>query len=79
VILTGVFADPAINSLGTGLLYGNPGQVWIQVEGVVATLVWSGGVTLVLLFLIKAVMGIRVSEEAERDGLDLALHGEAVQ
>jgi Amt family ammonium transporter len=78
-ILTGVFADPAINSLGTGLLYGNPGQVWIQVEGVLATLIWSGGVTLVLLFLIKAVMGLRVSEEAERDGLDLALHGEAVQ
>ncbi|WP_395678143.1 ammonium transporter [Inquilinus sp.] len=78
-ILTGVFADPAINSLGTGLLYGNAGQVWIQIEGVLATLVWSGGVTLVLLFLIKAVMGIRVSEEAERDGLDLALHGEAVQ
>ncbi|OWJ64419.1 ammonium transporter [Inquilinus limosus] len=78
-ILTGVFADPAINSLGTGLLYGNPGQVWIQVEGVLATLIWSGVVTAVLLFLIKAVMGIRVSEEAERDGLDLALHGEAVQ
>nr|WP_274519163.1 ammonium transporter [Inquilinus limosus] len=78
-ILTGVFADPAVNSLGTGLLYGNPGQVWIQVEGVLATLVWSGVVTAVLLFLIKAVMGIRVSEEAERDGLDLALHGEAVQ
>ncbi|MFE0757746.1 ammonium transporter [Inquilinus sp. NPDC058860] len=78
-ILTGVFADPSINSLGTGLLYGNPGQVWIQVEGVLATLIWSGVVTAVLLFLIKAVMGLRVSEEAERDGLDLALHGEAVQ
>jgi len=78
-ILTGVFADPAINSAGTGLLYGKPGQVWIQIEGVLATLVWSGLVTLVLLVLIKAVMGIRVSEEAERDGLDLALHGEAVQ
>ena len=78
-LLTGVFADPAVNSLGTGLLYGNPGQVWIQVEGIAATLVWSGVVTLVLLFVIKAVMGIRVSEEAERDGLDLALHGEAVQ
>ncbi|WP_437376221.1 ammonium transporter [Inquilinus limosus] len=78
-ILTGVFADPSVNSLGTGLLYGNPGQVWIQIEGVVATLIWSALVTLVLLVLIKAVMGLRVSEEAERDGLDLALHGEAVQ
>ena len=78
-ILTGVFADPAINPLGTGLLYGKPEQVWIQVEGVLATLVWSGLATAVLLLAIKAVMGIRVSEEAERDGLDLALHGEAVQ
>jgi len=81
-LLTGVFADPAISAGAgdyAGLLYGNPGQLWIQAEGVIATLVWSGVVTLLLLFLIKAVMGLRVSEEAERDGLDLALHGEAVQ
>jgi Amt family ammonium transporter len=51
----------------------------VQIYGVLASLIWSGVVTLVLLLLIKAVMGLRVSEEAERDGLDLALHGEAVQ
>jgi Amt family ammonium transporter len=77
-LLTGVFADPAINALGTGLLYGNPGQLWLQVEGVAATVVWSGVGTLVILLVVKALFGLRVSEDAERDGLDLALHGETV-
>jgi Amt family ammonium transporter len=81
-LLTGVFADPSISAGAgdyAGLLYGNAHQFVVQIYGVVASLVWSGVVTLVLLLLIKAVMGLRVSEEAERDGLDLALHGEAVQ
>lgn len=81
-LLTGVLADPAISAGAgdyAGLLYGNPYQLLVQVYGVVASLLWSGLATLVILLLIKAVMGIRVSEEAERDGLDLALHGEAVQ
>ncbi|MGF6230804.1 Amt family ammonium transporter [Inquilinus ginsengisoli] len=81
-LLTGVFADPSISAGAgdyAGLLYGNAHQFVVQVYGVVASLVWSGVVTLVLLLLIKAVMGLRVSEEAERDGLDLAVHGEAVQ
>jgi Amt family ammonium transporter len=81
-LLTGIFADPSISAGAgdyAGLLYGNAHQFVVQIYGVAASLIWSGGVTLVLLFLIKAVMGLRVSEEAERDGLDLALHGEAVQ
>jgi Amt family ammonium transporter len=81
-LLTGVFADPSISAGAgdyAGLLYGNAHQLVVQIYGVVASLVWSGVVTLVLLLLIKAVMGLRVSEEAERDGLDLAVHGEAVQ
>jgi Amt family ammonium transporter len=81
-LLTGVFADPSISAGAgdyAGLLYGNAHQFVVQIYGVVASLVWSGVVTLVLLLLIKAVMGLRVSEEAERDGLDLAVHGEAVQ
>jgi ammonium transporter, Amt family len=74
----GLFAVGAIsNPAGTsGLFDGNPGQVLIQLEGIAFTVLWCGVVTFVLLKIIDATMGLRVSEEAERDGLDLALHGE---
>jgi ammonium transporter, Amt family len=76
-ILTGVFAVEAIG--GTpGLMEGNAGQVLIQVWGVVATIAWCAIATFVLLKIIDAVMGLRVTKETEVDGLDLALHGEVV-
>jgi Amt family ammonium transporter len=78
-ILTGVFATSAVNSAikgHEGLLYGNPSQVLIQLVGVLAAWAFSFGVSMVLLYGIKAVMGIRVDEEAEIRGLDLAEHGE---
>ena len=61
-----------------GLLYGNPGQVVTQLLGVAATLVWSGVVTLLILYGLKATVGLRVEETQEREGLDIALHGESV-
>ncbi|MCG8508970.1 MAG: ammonium transporter [Rhodospirillales bacterium] len=76
-ILTGVFAVEAIG--GTpGLLEGNPGQVLIQIQGIVATIVYSGVVSFILLKIIDAVIGLRVSKEVEIEGLDIHLHGEVV-
>ena len=77
-VLTGVFAVEAIG--GTpGMLEGNTAQLWIQLEGIGATILWSGIATAVILFILKATMGLRVEVEAEVEGLDLTLHGETVQ
>jgi Amt family ammonium transporter len=50
----------------------------IQVWGVIATIVWSGVATFVILIVLKVIMGIRVSEPQEVEGLDLALHDESL-
>ncbi len=77
-ILTGIFAVEAIG--GTpGVLEGNIGQLWIQIEGVVYTIVYCGVVTFVLLKLIDMVVGLRPSRDVEVEGLDINLHGESVQ
>ncbi|SMF54379.1 ammonium transporter [Tistlia consotensis] len=76
-LLTGVFAVESIG--GTpGLLEGNPGQVWTQLLAVLATIVWSGLVSWIILMVIDKTIGLRVSPEVERDGLDIGLHGETV-
>jgi len=75
-LLTGVFADPAINEAGKGLLYGNPGQLWIQTVAVLATLAYSAVATLVIFLLIKVTIGLRVDAEEETIGLDESEHGE---
>jgi Amt family ammonium transporter len=49
------------------------------VIGIVTVIVYDAVVTVIILTVIKAVIGLRVSDEVERDGLDLALHGEVVQ
>jgi len=77
-VLTGVFAIEAIGGTA-GALEGNVGQIWIQLEGIAATIAWSAVATAVILLILKAVMGLRVETEAEVEGLDLALHGETVQ
>jgi Amt family ammonium transporter len=74
-ILTGVFADPAING-AKGLLYGNAGQLWIQLIAVAATLVYSGVMTFIIFMIIKATVGLRVGAEEETIGLDESEHGE---
>ncbi|MGB6390527.1 MAG: ammonium transporter [Methyloceanibacter sp.] len=77
-LLTGVFAVEAIG--GTpGLLEGNPGQVFTQLEGILATVVWSGLATLVIVIVVNMLVGIRVTQAAEVEGLDINLHGEVVQ
>jgi ammonium transporter, Amt family len=77
-ILTGVFA---ISQYGgtSGLIEGNAGQVLSQIEGVLIVIIYDVVVSLVLLKIIDAVIGLRVDAEIEQDGLDLALHGETVQ
>src|SRR5437870_2029424 len=77
-ILTGVFASKAINPAGNdGLVYGNPGLVVTQLIAVVATVVLVSVGTAVILLVLKAVMGLRVSEEEELMGLDLSQHSES--
>ncbi len=75
-ILTGVFADPAINEAGKGLLYGNPGQLWTQLIAVAVTLLYSGVMTFIIFTVLKAIVGIRVDGEEEYVGLDESQHGE---
>ncbi len=78
-ILTGVFATAAIGGEGfDGLVDGDGGQIITQLIGVGATLLWSGIVSLLILWGIKATIGLRVEEMQEREGLDIALHGESV-
>ncbi len=54
-------------------------QLWVQVEGVLATIAYSGVVTFILLKLIDVVIGIRVETDDERMGLDLSQHGERIE
>jgi Amt family ammonium transporter len=75
-LLTGVLADPAINEAGKGLLYGNPGQLWIQLIAVGVTIAYTAITTFIIFMVIKAVIGIRVDVEEEVSGLDEAEHGE---
>jgi Amt family ammonium transporter len=77
-LLTGVFATAAIGGV-SGLIEGNPRQLPIQLYSVAVTLVWSAGVTFVLLKLVSAFVPLRVSREHELEGLDISQHGEALQ
>ena len=51
-------------------------QVWIQLKAVLVTIVWSGVVSFVAYFIVDKVIGLRVTEEEEREGLDISAHGE---
>ena len=83
-ILTGVFASPSLG--GTGVYdyvtnavaegYSIGTQVWIQTQGVLVTIVWSAVVSFIAFKLVDLVIGLRVSEEDEREGLDISSHGE---
>jgi ammonium transporter, Amt family len=84
-LLCGVFAtaalsvSPEVPGGYAGLLDGNPGQVLTQLYGVAVTVTWSGAATAVLLKLVALLVPLRVSKEAEMEGLDISLHGEALQ
>jgi Amt family ammonium transporter len=73
-LLTGPLASPKLGGFGT--VTDLAGQLWIQAKGVGFTVVWSGVLSLVLLKLVDWTVGLRVSEEQEQVGLDLALHEE---
>jgi Amt family ammonium transporter len=76
-LATGLFASTAINAAGNdGLFFGNPGQLWIQFVSVVATIIFAVVGTAIILGILKVIMGLRVSEEDERMGLDLSQHNE---
>lgn len=75
-ILTGVFADPSINELGKGLLFGNSGQLMTQIIASLITFVYSGVATAIIFLIIKFTVGLRVDEEDEVIGLDESQHGE---
>jgi len=84
-LLTGVFAAPSLGGAGiwdyvteTALTdYSIGTQVWIQLQGVLITVVLSAVVALVAFLIVKYTVGLRVSEESEREGLDITSHGEA--
>jgi Amt family ammonium transporter len=77
-LLTGVFAVKEIGGV-SGMLEGNGGQVMIQVVGVGATVIYTAVASFIILKVIDMVIGLRVSEEEEREGLDVSLHGERVE
>jgi Amt family ammonium transporter len=77
-ILTGVFAIEQYGGTA-GLIEGNAAQVLNQVYGVAIVVVYDAIVSLIILKIIDLVIGLRVSVDIEREGLDIALHGEAVQ
>jgi Amt family ammonium transporter len=84
-LLCGVFAtaalsvSPATPAGNPGLLEGHPLQVLTQLYGIAVTLAWSGGITVILLKIVGALTPLRASHEEEREGLDISLHGEALQ
>jgi Amt family ammonium transporter len=86
-LLTGVFNSPALGGPGyvadwvtvtmvTAADYSIASQVWIQAKAVLLTIVWSGVVSIIAFKIVDLVVGLRVSEEAEREGLDITSHGE---
>ena len=83
-LLTGVFAAPSLGGVGIYDYVANKvspdysigGQVWIQLQGVLTTIVWSAVVAFIAYKIVDLVIGLRVSEEEEREGLDISSHGE---
>ena len=86
-LLTGVFCSPTLGGPGyvadwvtmTGVTpadYSISAQVWIQAKAVLTTIVWSGTVSLIGYYIVDKTIGLRVTEESEREGLDISSHGE---
>ena len=76
-LLTAVFVSPAVTGqpLATGLLH----RLWIQAAGVLATLVYCGAVTWLIAKAVQKTLGLRLGDEAEYEGMDLAIHGEKIE
>jgi Amt family ammonium transporter len=77
-LATGLFASTAVNAGGAnGLFFGNAAQLWPQILSILATWVYAGVGTWIILKILDAIMGLRVSDEDEQMGLDLSQHNEA--
>lgn len=76
-MLTGVFNAKALGGPGLDSLGMIPGQLWVQLEGVLLTIVWSGIVAWIAYKIADMVCGLRVPEDQEREGLDITSHGES--
>lgn len=77
-ILTGVFALSSVNKLGQGAIDGNPMQILTQIEGLLIAGIYCAIVTYLILLAVNLTIGLRVSNEEEREGLDLTQHGERI-
>jgi Amt family ammonium transporter len=75
-LLTGVFADKSLNGLADGALFGNPGQLTIQLAAILAAIAYSGIMSFIILKLISLVVPLRASADDEASGLDISVHGE---
>jgi len=75
-LATGLFATAAVQASGRGMFYGNPIQLWIQTKAVLATIVWSGGVTALIFLVVNKTVGIRASAAEEEKGMDDSEFGE---
>jgi ammonium transporter, Amt family len=83
-LLTGVFAAASVSATASGqgvsgLLEGNVAQLGAQAVGVAVTVVWCVVGTTIVLKIVDALVGLRVSSDQEREGLDVALHGESLR
>jgi ammonium transporter, Amt family len=77
-LATGLFASKLINADGAdGLFFGNASLFGLQLVGVIATIAYCAVVTLAILYVVKALMGLRVTQEEEEAGVDTSAHGEA--
>ena len=84
-LLTGVFAAPSLGGAGiydyvanaVSPEYSIAGQVWIQLQAVLTTVIWSGVVAFIAYKVVDMIVGLRVTEEEEREGLDISSHGES--
>ena len=74
-LLTGVFSAQSLGGTKAGLDIAH--QLWVQAVSVGFTVLWSAAVTAAVLLVVRALVGLRVSEEAERTGLDISTHGES--
>ena len=74
-VLTGVLSAAAFGGV-KGEDYAMAAQLWVQIEGVLITILWSGVVSFVAYKLVDLTIGLRVDSDTERQGLDLTSHGE---
>ena len=76
-LATGLFANPAVNQAGTGLFYGNPKQLWIQLLSIIGTALFSAVGTIIVIAITRLLTGgLRIDKDSEIEGLDSAFHGE---